>query len=146
MIAAIALGLFVCLIAAIDIARQRISNMALLALAVVVVVWMLFTGHGPLGQGPQAALSGAGLALVLTLPGHLLGGLGAGDVKLAVVLGAVLGPWPLAACLLVAALVLGVHALLALRYAVTTQRIAAAPALAAGFCTMLGVSIWGGGV
>ena len=44
-------------------------------------------GHSWMGSAPSAAWAGMGLALALTLPGYLMGKLGAGDVKLLMAMG-----------------------------------------------------------
>jgi prepilin peptidase CpaA len=77
------------LAAAIDLRTGRIPNplTAGVALAGVAVAAL-----GMSGQSMAGALTGAALGFVLMLPGHLLGGTGAGDVKLLAALGTWLGP------------------------------------------------------
>jgi prepilin peptidase CpaA len=74
--------------AAIDIARRRIPNVVSLGLAAVGVV---LAASGLSGVTLTASLAGFAVALVLMLPGHVLGATGAGDVKLFAAVGAVLG-------------------------------------------------------
>jgi prepilin peptidase CpaA len=94
-------------IAAGDFARGRISNLILLMLLVPAGLALAFNQQGLLGVAPAMSLLGLGLPLLLLLPAYAWGWLGAGDVKLASVMGLVLGPWPMATVLLFAALLLG---------------------------------------
>jgi prepilin peptidase CpaA len=74
--------------ATIDIARRRIPNVVSLGLAAVGIA---LAASGTSGVTLSASLAGFVVALVLMLPGHLLGATGAGDVKLFAAVGAVLG-------------------------------------------------------
>lgn len=75
--------------AAIDIRTRRIPNALTLALA---TCGLLVAGAGLGPIGPAAALAGCGIGLALMLPGYLIGGTGAGDVKLLAAAGTLLGP------------------------------------------------------
>jgi prepilin peptidase CpaA len=75
-----------------DLAVRRIPNLYSLGAAVVGLVFLVYTGEAVLGGNWIAVLLGAGLALVLTLPGYLAHWLGAGDVKLLFAI-ALLGGW-----------------------------------------------------
>lgn len=78
----------------------------------------------------------------LLLPGYALGYMGAGDVKLASIMGLLLGSLPAFKMLLVFAVLLGVMSAAALwiyrrQPKANKRRIAAAPALALGFISQL---------
>lgn len=64
-----------------DLTRLRVSNLLTLGGALIAAVFLLTTGHTLTGHSPQAALVAALLALALSVPGYLLGKLGAADVK-----------------------------------------------------------------
>jgi prepilin peptidase CpaA len=74
--------------AVIDIARRRIPNALSLGLAAAGIALAV---SGASGVTLRASLAGFAVALVLMLPGHILGATGAGDVKLFAAAGAVLG-------------------------------------------------------
>jgi prepilin peptidase CpaA len=74
--------------AMIDVARRRIPNVASLGLA---AVGLGLAASGLSGVTLGASLAGFAVGLVLMLPGHVLGAMGAGDVKLFAAAGAVLG-------------------------------------------------------
>jgi prepilin peptidase CpaA len=74
--------------AAIDIARRRIPNAVSLGLAAVGIG---LAASGVSGVTLRASVAGFFVALLLMLPGHVLGATGAGDVKLFAAAGAVLG-------------------------------------------------------
>ncbi|MGB3481321.1 MAG: A24 family peptidase [Mycobacterium sp.] len=80
----------------IDIRRQRLPNAVTLPGAVIILVVAVFGGHG------AAALTGAAALGGLYLVAFLIGGMGAGDVKLALGLGALTGVFGTAAWLLAA--------------------------------------------
>jgi prepilin peptidase CpaA len=75
------------LCAAQDARQRRIANALTLGVAALALIWLLWTGSTWLGadaaQGGWACL----IALALTLPGFLMGRMGAGDVKLMTALG-----------------------------------------------------------
>ncbi len=75
--------------AAIDVRTGRIPNPLT---ATVAIAGMALAAFGLTGQSVAAAGFGALLGFGLMLPGHLLGGTGAGDVKLLAALGTWLGP------------------------------------------------------
>lgn len=100
------------LIAVVDWRWRKVPNSLLLALLLPALGMLLLQGQGLQSAGWSSSLLGALIALALTLPGYMLSRLGAGDVKLAAVMGLVQG-WPLVAwTLLAAALLLGSMALL----------------------------------
>lgn len=75
--------------AAWDVHQRRIPNWLVLAAALVgVSLQSLLTG----ASGLLAALAGLVVGLLVLLPGYLLGGTGAGDVKLMAAIGTFLGP------------------------------------------------------
>jgi Flp pilus assembly protein protease CpaA len=75
--------------AAIDLRTGRIPNLLTAATA---AVGLALAGFGLSGHSMAGALVGAAFGFALMLPGHLLGGTGAGDVKLLAALGTMLGP------------------------------------------------------
>jgi Flp pilus assembly protein protease CpaA len=87
-----------------DVRLQRIPNrltFPALCLALVLATW----SHGP--HGLATALLGSATAFVLLLAPYAVGALGAGDVKAAMAIGALLGPAPTAVLLAFAFLVGG---------------------------------------
>ena len=75
--------------AVIDVRTGRIPNLLTAGTAAAgLTLALLGIGH----TGIVAALAGGALGLGLMLPGHLLGGTGAGDVKLMGAMGTLLGP------------------------------------------------------
>ena len=75
--------------AAIDLRTHRVPNALTLTLAGAGLA-LAAAGLGRVGVG--AACAGGLLGLALMLPGYLLGGTGAGDVKLLAAAGTLLGP------------------------------------------------------
>jgi prepilin peptidase CpaA len=75
--------------AVIDVRTRRVPNMVTLSLAATGLL-VAAAGLGPIG--PAAALAGGAAGLALMLPGYLIGGTGAGDVKLLAAAGTLLGP------------------------------------------------------
>ena len=73
--------------AAIDLRTGRIPNPLT---ALVAITGFALAGLGLSGHSMAGALVGALLGFALMLPGHILGGTGAGDVKLLAALGTVL--------------------------------------------------------
>lgn len=119
-----------------DIRNQRISNAGLLLVAIPAVALLLATGSGLLHQGPLDSALGLLLALLVMLPGYGLGQVGGGDVKLAALIGLLLGPIATAMALLLAGLIWG--AVAALRLGARQQsRYALAPVLISGFGLVL---------
>lgn len=106
MLASIAAG--VSAAAVIDIRTRRVPNWltALLASAGIVLA-----ATGVSGVSVGASVAGIAVGLLLMLPGHVFGGLGAGDVKLLAAVGAVMGPWPIARAFLYTAIAGGALAL-----------------------------------
>lgn len=102
---------------------------------------MLWFGVGILGVSPVSSFLGALAAGLMLLPGYLWFGLGAGDVKLAVVLGFLVGWGGLCWLMLLAALVLGLMSTLVLvglgPARARTVRLPAALALGGGFFLVL---------
>ncbi len=75
--------------AVIDLRTHRIPNIVTMPLA---ALGFGLAAAGSTGLTVGTALFGSFVGLMLMLPGHLLGGTGAGDVKLVAALGALLGP------------------------------------------------------
>jgi prepilin peptidase CpaA len=117
--------------AAIDLRTGRIPNPLT---ALVAITGFALAGLGLSGHSMAGALVGALLGFALMLPGHILGGTGAGDVKLLAALGTLLGPGGVVMAFLYSAIAGGllavVHALRRRRLATTlsrTARLVAAP-------------------
>ena len=73
-----------------DLAWHRIPNTLLLS-ALVLALILQASGDGL--DGMLAAAGGLLVGLAFLMPLHVMGGMGAGDVKLLGVVGAFLGPW-----------------------------------------------------
>ena len=122
--------------AAIDMWTRRVPNplTALLAASGV-----LLAAYGVSGISVGTSFAGLLVGFALMLPGYLIGGTGAGDVKLFAALGTLLGPAPIALAFLYTLLAGGALALLVavrrrrLRRTLdgTARLIASAPAAAA---------------
>jgi len=135
---AFVLALWAALIAGRDLAVRRIANAALILVLAPALLALALNEQGLLGADRLSSLLGLGLALTLTLPGYALGQLGAGDAKFAAVLGLLLGVQAIAACLLAAALILGLMAAVsALARGERAARMPTAPALALAFAASL---------
>jgi prepilin peptidase CpaA len=93
---------------AIDLRTRRIPNALTFGIA---AFGFAMAGTGASDLSFWGAVAGCGLGLALMLPGHVLGGTGAGDVKLVAALGAVLGPGRIVAACLYSAIAGGVIAL-----------------------------------
>ena len=65
-----------------DVRERQISNTLTLGVAACALVWLFATGHTWIGSEPADAALALALVMLLTLPGYILGRLGAGDVKL----------------------------------------------------------------
>jgi prepilin peptidase CpaA len=91
-----------------DIRTRRIPNVLTLGFPVAALVVHVVLDGAP-GAGNTAAGWAAGLALFL--PMFILGGMGAGDVKLLAAVGAWLGPWNVLETALAAGVIGGVLAL-----------------------------------
>jgi len=89
----LAIALWALVIATSDLRRRRIPNALLAPAAALALIVLLIQGASPLGASGLAVLKGAGLALLLTLPGYLFRALGAGDVKLLFVIALLGGVW-----------------------------------------------------
>jgi prepilin peptidase CpaA len=120
--------------AAIDVRTGKIPNRLT---AGVAGVGFALTAAGLTGHSVAAAAIGGVLGFVMMLPGHVLGGTGAGDVKLVAALGTLLGPAGVFMAVLYGAVAGGVlaagHALHRRRLTTTlsrTARLVAAPATA----------------
>lgn len=92
----------------IDIRRRRVPNVLTMGVASMGLV-LAMAGVAPVTVG--GALAGLALGLVLLLPAHAFGAMGAGDVKLLAAFGALLGPVEVFDAFLRAAILGGVMAL-----------------------------------
>lgn len=122
-----------------DWRTRRIPNLLLLAMLIPELIVLIVRGEGLLGHNATAGLVGASLAAAVFLPGYLMGLSGGGDVKLAACCGLIVGMPGTLLMLFVAAIILGLLSAFVmwrrrLQVAtVTPARIAAGPALVAGF-------------
>lgn len=92
-----------------DVRSRRIPNAITVTTAVAGLALAGF-GYSRLSIG--ASMAGALVGLLLMMPGHLLGGTGAGDVKLMGAVGAILGPRLVFSAFLYTALAGGVMAVI----------------------------------
>ncbi len=90
-----------------DLRWRRIPNALTLATA---TLGMALAAFGTSDLTPASALGGCLAGLLLMLPGHLVGGTGAGDVKLMAALGCVLGPQRILVAFLYSAIAGGILA------------------------------------
>ncbi len=126
-----------------DLRYRRVPNWMLLPALLLLIASFGISGQTPFGASWQSSLIGAVLALMLCLPGYALHKLGAGDVKMAAILGAFAGWTATIEILLLAALVLGLMAAGAAMMGRHGARLPAAVALAAGlFAECLVGPIW----
>ena len=88
-------GLFVLLVMAAvsDVRFYRIPNWLTFGGMAFAIVYSIFAARTPM-TGVQSALGGLGTGLAIMLPFYVLGIMGAGDVKLMAMVGALLGPYP----------------------------------------------------
>ncbi len=103
--------------AVIDLRTGRIPNPLTAAVA---AGGLALAAAGLTGQSIGAAVAGALIGFLLMLPGHVLGGTGAGDVKLLAALGAWLGPGGVVMAFLYGAIAGGV---LAVAHAIRRRRL-----------------------
>ena len=130
------LAIWALAVAVFDVRQRRVPNFLLILVAVPTCLMLVFDRSGPLHVGAGSAALGFAAALLLLLPGYLIGSVGAGDVKLGAVLGLLLGWSAVLWALLCAALVLGAMALavkLRWPHLAKTYRLPGAVALAVGF-------------
>jgi len=92
-----------------DVIWRRIPNAVTVTAFGVALVLRGFAGDGALGEG----LLGAALALAVVLPIFAMRGMGGGDAKLLIMVGAFLGPGPLVVAMLATALAGGAMAVIA---------------------------------
>ncbi|WP_025111742.1 prepilin peptidase [Pseudomonas sp. H1h] len=79
--------IWLALCAAQDARQRRISNVLTLGAGALALIYLWVTGTTWLGADVQAGLWAGVIALVLTVPGYLMGRMGAGDVKLMTAMG-----------------------------------------------------------
>lgn len=107
LVSSIAVIAWLCAIAWFDIRQRRIPNDALFAMLVITLVITAWRGVGILGVPTLDALKGFGLAAVVVIPSYAMRGLGAGDAKLLMVAGCLLGVARVIPAMLIAAIALG---------------------------------------
>lgn len=95
-----------------DFLFRRVPNSLLLIALLVHSGQMLYAGAGILGADLSQSLIGAGVAILVFTPLYALRAMGAGDVKLLIVLGALLGLRDLLTVWLIGSLIAGLHALI----------------------------------
>lgn len=99
-----------------DLSRRRVPNLLTLGAVAVAAAWLAVTGASPLGADLVSVLSGAGFALLVTLPGYFTRTLGAGDVKLLLAIALLGGILPTLVSFVVGALTAGAVALVWLMF------------------------------
>ncbi len=133
-------------IAIADFSHKRIPNLLLLAALIPSLIWLLWKGQSPLGANWFDAATGLFAGFFLTLPGYISARLGAGDVKLAAVLGLMQGLHGLLFTLLLGALLLGAASLIVIyrlgREDARTQTLPAGAALCGAFALNLSALPW----
>jgi prepilin peptidase CpaA len=127
-IAAALLGAGLGTAALIDARHRRIPNVVSL-MTLVAGIGLAASGLG--GVSLASSVAGIGIGLLLMLPGHLLGGTGAGDVKLFAASGALLGAGRIVPAFLYTAIAGGV---LAVAIAWQRGRLTRTVAFAARLC------------
>ncbi len=120
-----------------DIRHRRVRNWALLPVLGFALAARISGGWPGCELSLWDGLLGMGLGLVFWLPGYVLKRSGAGDVKLAMVIGLVLGATRAFEANLIGFLVLGAQALLFYALGRKGTRMPAVPALAIGFIAAL---------
>lgn len=115
-----------------DLRQRRVPNLALLPALLLLVAGFALDGRTPFGADWRSSLAGGLIATLLLLPGYALRKLGAGDVKMAALLGAFAGWAATIEILLFAGLTLGLMAFGAAMAGKREARLPAAVALAAG--------------
>ncbi|HWK54368.1 MAG TPA: A24 family peptidase, partial [Hyphomicrobiales bacterium] len=78
-----------------DARARRIGNPLLLAGALAALLHLLYFGYSMTRASPMSVTTACVLALILTVPGYRRGKLGAGDVKLLLVIALATSPMPL---------------------------------------------------
>lgn len=128
-------------IAVFDGWQLRVPNVLLVLVAVPALLIQVIDGHGMLGVASIQSAAGLLIGFALVMVGHVVGQVGAGDVKYAAVVGFLCGVTGVLKVLLLTALVLGAMSLAALVETRLRQRtprkIPAAIAISAGFIAYL---------
>ncbi|WP_019933238.1 prepilin peptidase [Oceanimonas smirnovii] len=75
-----------------DLQQRRIANRLTLPALGFALLWLLWYGSTFAGTGGNNGLTAALIALALTLPGFLLGKMGAGDIKMMLAFALLTGP------------------------------------------------------
>lgn len=65
-----------------DVRERQVSDLLTLGVGGAALTWLFITGHSWLGADASEAGLGLAIVMLLTLPGYMLGRLGASDVKL----------------------------------------------------------------
>ncbi|WP_028695584.1 prepilin peptidase [Pseudomonas cremoricolorata] len=65
-----------------DVRERQVSDLLTLGVGGAALIWLFMTGHSWLGAEASDAGWGLAIVMLLTLPGYMLGRLGASDVKL----------------------------------------------------------------
>lgn len=112
-----------------DLMARRVSNRVLLAVLCVVVVAQVSAQLMPAASTPTLGqcLLGGVIGLLVLLPFHAIGWMGAGDVKLFSTIGFLLGAKALLPLWLVASLAAGAHALLVVAWPLAAGTVAVPP-------------------
>ena len=121
-----------------DCRYRRIPNWALLAPAVIAIGLWLVNGHGPFMQSATDAAFGMALCGLLLLPAYRLNWIGGGDLKLGLLVGALLGPLAGGAAMVLAAMLLGLMA----AWNRKALELPAGPALLGGLMAVVTAPLW----
>jgi Flp pilus assembly protein protease CpaA len=97
-----------------DLTTRRVPNLLSLSAVLVAIIYLLITGATMLGSVWTSALLGAVLALAVSVPGYLMGQLGAGDVKLLLAIGLIAGWFNTLLAFLIGALIAASFAIVCL--------------------------------
>lgn len=140
-----AIGIWLAAVLWSDLRHRRIPNTLLLLLLIPALLAVMVNARGLLGVALWPSLAGLLVGGLPLLPGYAMGQMGAGDVKLAAVLGLLLGAaGALEMLLLSAVLIGGCAALLLFQRGATVrqQRLPVAPAFITAFASQMVFGRW----
>ena len=125
-----------------DVRHRRVLNWALAPVAILALAARASGGGSGCELSLVDGLIGAGIGLLMWLPGYGLKQCGAGDVKCAMVMGLVLGTSRALEANLLGFLVLGLMSVAMIVAGRRGRRIPAVPALSLAFCVELMGGPW----
>lgn len=140
------LGVWATVVAVIDLRLRSIPNRALVAGAVLALIAGVVASGAVPADGLLDILGGGAVGLVLGMPGYLFGKQGAGDVKYAVLIGAICGLRHAVMLWIAFGVLIGLMAagafLTRFLFSSPIRSVPAAPALSAAFLVVLGVGVF----